>query len=230
MNPRLRASAAHVFVADLGAPSLDATDAHHLQRVLRVRERDVVTVSDGAGAWCEARLVGDRLDLVSEVRREMAPRACSIVTAIPKGDRPEWIVQKLTEVGATEIVFADFERSVVRWDASRAARNRARLQRVMREAAMQARRVWLPTVTIAGRFPGELLDVPCALAEPDGTDEIRVNRLVIGPEGGFSPTELALDLPRVSLGATILRTETATVVGALRVLFSSETSDQRPRR
>ena len=51
MNDALRTSAAHVFVEDLGHPELEDDDAHHLLKVLRIRESDVISVSDGRGSW-----------------------------------------------------------------------------------------------------------------------------------------------------------------------------------
>ena len=55
MNPLLRESAAHVFVESLEVPDLSSDDAHHLQRVLRIRPTDVISVSDGHGRWALAR-------------------------------------------------------------------------------------------------------------------------------------------------------------------------------
>ena len=69
----------------------------------------------------------------------------TIAVAPPKGERLEWLVQKCTEVGVDQLVLLVAERSVVRWDADRAARQLERLRRIAAEAAMQSRRVWLPT-------------------------------------------------------------------------------------
>ncbi|HEY4608568.1 MAG TPA: RsmE family RNA methyltransferase, partial [Ilumatobacteraceae bacterium] len=146
MNPALRSSAAHVFVTSLEVPQLTDDDDHHLRRVLRIRDTDTVTASDGSGSWATARLTADRLVLTSAPTLEPAPPRTGVMTAIPKGDRPEWIVQKLTEIGVGAITFIDCARSVVRWDEARAGRQLERLRRVAREAAMQSRRVWLPEV------------------------------------------------------------------------------------
>ena len=78
---------------------------------------------------------------------------------------PEWIVQKLTEIGATSIGFIECDRSVVHWDDDRARRQGERLRRVAREAAMQSRRVWLP----------EVLDV-VPFADGGRAAELRVGR------------------------------------------------------
>ena len=218
MNPALRSSAAHVFVASVEVPEPSPDDLHHLVRVLRLREGEVVTVSDGVGAWRVTELAGGALVPCGEVQRVEAPQPCTIASAIPKGDRLEWMVQKLTEVGVTEIVLVQCARSVVRWDGDRAAKQLARLQRVAREAAVQSRRVWLPT--LRGPVPfAEAAAIPGAvLAEPDGQPGIAASAVIIGPEGGFSAEELSLPLARLRLVDTVLRVETAAVVAASALL------------
>ena len=72
--------------------------------------------------------------------------ACTVAFAIPKSDRPEWIVQKLTELGVARIVLLHAERSVVRWEPDRADRHVARLRRVAVEALEQSRGIWLPDI------------------------------------------------------------------------------------
>ena len=152
MDEALRRAAAHVLVADVAAPVLDDGAEHHLRRVLRLRDGDAVTVTDGAGAWRPCRLTADGLDRRRRrPRRSIAPRPVTVAVAPPKGDRLEWLVQKCTEVGVARIVLLDAERSVVRWDAERAGKQLERLRRIAAEAAMQSRRVWLPDV--AGPVP-----------------------------------------------------------------------------
>lgn len=214
MNPALRASAAHVFVDDLASPQLATADAHHLFRVLRVRDGEAVTVSDGRGGWRECIVADGAVAAVSEVVTEQQPQRVVIAAAIPKGDRFDWLVQKLTELGASEMVFLHCERSVVRWSRDRVARHMARAHRIAREAAMQSRRVWLPELTgpmefdDAARLPGAVI------ADPDGAELDSAQTVLVGPEGGFSERELAVELPRVGLGAHVLRVETAAVAAA----------------
>jgi 16S rRNA (uracil1498-N3)-methyltransferase len=145
---------------------------------------------------------------------DVAPDS-AVWSAVPKGDRPEWVVQKLTELGVGTIGFVECARSVVRWDAARAARQLERWQRVAREASMQSRRVWLPHVV--GVRPFAALDLSTiALADPDGDDGLQGCRgVVVGPEGGFTPAELAAATRCVSLGDTVLRVETAAVVAGV---------------
>ena len=90
-------------------------------------------------------------------RRQRAVRggaspALTVAFAPTKGERPEWVVQKLTELGIDRIVPLVSERSVVRWSGARGQGAVERLRRVAREAAGQCRRVWLPEITEVVRF------------------------------------------------------------------------------
>ncbi len=225
MNPALRTSAAHLFVSSVDDPVPSDDDLHHLFRVLRLRDGERVTVSDGAGGWRTTVAAAGTLVVDGEVQREAAPQQCAIAAAIPKGDRAEWMVQKLTEVGATEIVLLHCVRSVVRWEGERGAKQLQRLQRVAREAASQSRRVWLPEVRGPVSFANAAALPGAALAEPDGPVDLAATSpdtgphlVLVGPEGGFSDDELAVDVPRVRLLPTVLRVETAAVVAACGIL------------
>src|SRR5205085_6800279 len=139
-------AAAHVFVADLDAPVVADDDLHHLSRVLRLRAGEVVTASDGAGRWRPCSFAdAAALTLAGEVECEPAPSpAITVGFALTKGERPEWTVQKLTEVGVDRIVPVAAARSVVRLAGERAATQHRRWEKVAREAARQSRRVGVP--------------------------------------------------------------------------------------
>lgn len=222
MNPALRSSAAHVFVQSLAQPTLQPDDAHHLFRVLRIRDGESVSVCDGQGGWRLTEVAGQTLRPAGDVRYEQTPPLITIATAIPKGDRVDWMVQKLTEIGVAEIVLLHCERSVVRWDDDRAARQLARLHRVAREASMQSRRLHLPVVSGPVPFAKIVERDGVVLAEPSGVTSAALaefpHTVVIGPEGGFSSGELAARVPVVSLGRTVLRIETAALVAAITFL------------
>jgi 16S rRNA (uracil1498-N3)-methyltransferase len=159
------------------------------------------------------------LTATSEICRVDAPRWPLVVAFAPvKGEKPEVIVQKLTEIGIDEIIPLTPTRfSVVKWDSARAEKLLERLQRVAREAAMQSRRVWLPKVCGVTPLASVLAQYSASLAEPGGKPVDGNDRcVVIGPEGGFAPEELEQCTKRVSLGESILRAETAAIVaGAL---------------
>ena len=231
------AAAAQVFVDSPERPVLADDDAHHLGRVLRLRPGEEVIVADGRGRWARARWGGEggpgvehELELVRDsdgvggdgsVQFEppVLP-ALTVAFAPVKGERPEWVVQKLTELGIDRIVPLLSERSVVRWSGAREAASVERLRRVAREAAAQCRRVWLPEVSDTLRFDelhalggaGEVV-----LAQLSGDRPTAAQHVVaVGPEGGWSSEELASGLPTVGFGLSVLRAETAAVTaGAL---------------
>jgi 16S rRNA (uracil1498-N3)-methyltransferase len=213
-----------VFVDDVETPALEDHDRHHLERVLRVRVGDPVTVSDGVGRWREGTLgASGAVDPTGAV--EVVPKPeppITIAFALTKGERPELAVQKLTEVGVDRIVPFTATRSVVRWDAKRAAEHVARFRRVAREAAMQCRRAWLPAVDDLADFRGATALTGAVLAEGDGgVPSLDRPTVLVGPEGGWTDDERACGLPAVALGPHVLRAETAaiaagTLLAALR--------------
>lgn len=209
------APAAHLFVADVERPEVAADDEHHVFRVLRLRAGEEVTVSDGTGGWRSCRLGrGLALEPVAEAERRARPAPEITIGLAPvKGDRPEWAVQKLTEVGVDRIVFVATARAVVRWEGDRLDRQLARLRRVAREAAMQSRRAFLPAVE--GVVPVASLS-GAALAHPGGSPPSLARPVVVvGPEGGWDPAELATAPALVDLGPNTLRAETAAVAACV---------------
>lgn len=216
----LPTSAAHAFVTDLDTPELLEDDHHHLTRVLRLTLGQTVTVSDGAGRWraCTWR-AGSRLEPVGPLVREPTDgHAVTVAFALTKGDRPEWVVQKLTEIGVDRIVPFRAAHSIVRWDEAKSADQVERWRRVARQASMQSRRIFLPEVADVADFDevAKELSAVCALAAPGGEPPtLQRPALLVGPEGGWAPEELACGLPTVGLGPTILRAETAAVAAAV---------------
>ena len=222
------AGVAHVFVGDLDEPVVADDDRRHLERVLRLRTGELVSVADGAGGCRLTRWEGaGRLTAVGEVERH--PRPAPLITvafAIVKRDRPDWAVQKLTEIGVDRIVPMVTQRVVIRWDEARADRATSRLRAVARAAAMQSRRLWLPDVDEVRLFTDLVAESAsarqsdasalAAMAAPGGASPtLDRPTLLIGPEGGWAPEELSCGLPTVGLGPTVLRTETAAVAAGV---------------
>jgi 16S rRNA (uracil1498-N3)-methyltransferase len=216
-------SSPHVFVDGLDSLTLTDDDDHHLRRVLRLRSDEEVVAADGRGGWRPCRLTAAGLEPAGDVGRDPAPAPLiTIGFALTKADKPEWAVQKLTEAGVDIIRPFVAERSVVRWDEDRAARQHQRLGRVAREAAMQSRRTWLPEVAAPAAFAAVLATAgpAAALAHPGGASPtLERPTVLVGPEGGFSPAELEIGLPRVGLGPTVLRAETAAVAAGLALAW-----------
>lgn len=220
-----RKAAAQVFVDDLGVPTLGDEAAHHLGRVLRLRPGEAVVAADGRGRWVPCRYEGARQLVVDgELVAEPAPFPPLTVAFAPvKGERPEWVVQKLTELGVDCIVVLSTARSVVRWDGARAEAALERLRRVAFEAAAQSRRLWLPelrgvlSVDALGALDG-VHPAGLALAEPGGGPLAEdVTAVAIGPEGGWTPEELSGGGGRrtVGLGRQVLRAETAAIAAGV---------------
>jgi 16S rRNA (uracil1498-N3)-methyltransferase len=216
--------------------TLDGDEGRHAANVRRLRTGERVDAGDGAGtvAECIVATVGAgtvTLDVVSR-RTEPAPQPrLVVVQALAKGDRGEDAVEAMTEVGVDEFVPWQASRSVVRWDAAKAAKAVERWRAVARAAAKQSRRTWVPYVTglatttdVAARLATaslavvlhESAAVPLVTAEVPRDGEVVV---VVGPEGGLTDEEVAAFGGRpYRLGRNVLRTSTAGVAAAAVIL------------
>ena len=222
---------AHVYVERLDdTVSVDGDDGHHLARVRRLRDGEIVTAADGYGRWRPYTVDGVDGGVVSlRATADFAHEpplvpALTIAFALTKGERPELAVQKLTELGADEIVLVRSARSIVRWDAATASTRRSIAS--VGSHARRARR--------AGRARLPVIDGPVPLAEivarsglvladhdgmaaaelpepPDGRWVVAV-----GPEGGFDDAEVEsfAGAPRLAIGPFVLRAETAAIASA----------------
>lgn len=207
----------HVLVDDVERPRLGPTARHHLARVRRLQPGDALSVTDGRGHWRWCGF-GEEVEVRGEVHADPAPDPpLTVGFALVKGQRPELVVQKLTEIGIDEIVPFVAERSVVKWDGEKAARHHERLLVIANEAAEQSRRTWFPIVRTVVPFD-EAVALPGAVQCDVGGAPLTAEHttVLIGPEGGWSPAERRPGA--VGLGATVLRAETAAIaVAALQV-------------
>jgi len=208
---------------------------HHLARVLRARPGDAITLFDGAGGELEARVVR-----VGRAETELAPRPGGrpeaaphappsvaplvLLTAVPRGGRMDFLVQKCSELGVSRIVPIIAERSVARPEPGR----RARWEKIAREAARQCGRADVPVVEAPATLAAALAapDLPerrLVLSPAPAGRSLRAllpdpapTALLVGPEGGLAAAESeaaeAAGFVPVSLGARILRVETAAIV------------------
>ncbi|MGA5822081.1 16S rRNA (uracil(1498)-N(3))-methyltransferase [Kitasatospora sp. NPDC094028] len=217
---------------------LDGPEGRHAAAVKRLTAGEAVTLADGLGLGVDgtvAEVLGkDAIDVtVAAVRREPAPAPrIVVVQALPKGDRGELAVETMTEVGVDAVIPWSASRCITQWKGERGAKALAKWRATAREAGKQSRRLRFPEVgepvttrqllpVLAGAAFAAVLHEEGAeplahAALPHSGDVV----LVVGPEGGVSPEELAAfaeaGAKPYRLGPSVLRTSTAGVAaGAL---------------
>jgi 16S rRNA (uracil1498-N3)-methyltransferase len=133
-----------------------------------------------------------------------------------KAEKPENTIRQLVEVGVDEIfVVAPTKRAV----AGTRDRLNDRAERIVREACMQSRRVFLPSVHLGVPLIDVVALSGVAVADPDGDAPSAGNRLlIVGPEGGFDDGEIPASIARVNIGPAVLRAETAALVAGARLV------------
>jgi len=206
--------------------SLDSDDTFHFTRVMRGRDGDPLEISDGRGRhWTARARIEGKKQIQAEKLQELPfepPPPVALASALPKGQRASYLVEKSVEIGISDLHFLSTEYSAQKgWSPGMLRRFEA----VARSAAAQARRAWLPTIHAMISLPDFLeRRSHAAVLEREGTpaDWSRLSpkenwRLLVGPEGGWAPEELALfkrkDLPLLPLIRHPLRMETAAVAG-----------------
>ena len=228
-----------LFYAGVLTEEIEITggDAHHLARVMRAQIGDEVVVADSDGQTARMRVSGIDRDAVRlHLLEYLAPEVSAsteviLVQALLKGEKMDVVVQKTVELGASALYPIETEHVIVRYDAKKAAAKSARWQKIADEAAKQCGRSALMRVAAIAPLSvllqdADLFDAPDTAAvfcyEAERTQSMRtVLRsvdarrivLIVGAEGGFSPTEAAAiqaaGAQSVSLGRLILRAETA---------------------
>ena len=199
---------------------LDGPEGHHAANVQRLSVGESLLLSDGRGGLVRAKVTRPRTRAPSSVdllERSLVPAhdpRITVVQGIAKGERAELAVQLMTELGVDRIVPWQAARSIARWkDAKPVERWRA----TVREAVKQSRRAWLPEVTDARTTKQLALTGTVLLLHEEASVPLSAVplsgdiTLVVGPEGGIAPEELAAfpDAVPVRLGREILRTSTA---------------------
>jgi 16S rRNA (uracil1498-N3)-methyltransferase len=222
---------------------LSASDSHHLVNVMRLSDGDEIIVFDGRGKeyLCkviEAKPEGVKACVLEQRSLDTELRtSITVVQAIPKSDKMDFIVQKCTELGVMRIVPVISDRTVVKLTPKKESSRRERWQRIACEAAKQCGRTVIPEISEVSPFRSALNGLEsCELAlipwEGERTTRIgsvlkrakaRSVAVYIGPEGGFSVDEVKMAVQcgviPVSLGPRILRTETAGIVASTIILY-----------
>jgi 16S rRNA (uracil1498-N3)-methyltransferase len=218
--PRRVAALAQFRVADVERPALADPDDHHLRRVLRAREGEEVVVTNGRGSWRICGVAATGLTSLSDVGEDPAPPATALYLSAVKADRTEWALAKATELGVARVVPLIARRSGARLSDDARARVLARWRRIAADAASQCRR----THDLVVELPMTAADTPDEVCVADvGGSPVwsGVRHVAIGPEGGWEPDEWDEGRRRLSLGPTVLRTETAAVVAAALIAFDA---------
>lgn len=223
---------------------IEGDDVKHISKVLRLREGDGITVCDKCGADSECIIEeisasAVRARVVEKRRNDAEPNIrLTVYQGLPKGDKMDYIVQKCVELGAVRIVPVITKRAVsVPKDCTKKCE---RWQRIAYEAAKQCGRGIIPAVAAAVGFDealqmmdGSALNIMPYENEHEntlkqavhGTDKKDIN-IIIGPEGGFDETEVGKarehGLITVTLGARILRTETASPAVCAAIMYDTD--------
>jgi 16S rRNA (uracil1498-N3)-methyltransferase len=227
---------------DSRAIALRGSEAHHARDVLRLKAGEKVVLFNGRGRELTAEianLAGDEIRLRKLHEAETPPLQCRIVLgqAIPKGKNMELIIQKAVEIGAAKIAPIVSDRTIVQLDSESAAHKQTKWQQIAIEAAKQCGQNWLPHVhapkklaeffstaseqsfdlQLIGSLQPDAQHLKTILAtySSEHTNRPRTVLMLVGPEGDFTPAELALarrhGCQPITLGPIILRVETAAI-------------------
>ena len=245
LDNHLRQAKSLVFTQDLHLIKLSDLTWHHLANVLRIDRGDLIAVSDGKNLYqifqslhnLKATLnqnhkrKGGETDFsayfapVTKVQKaEKKKRETGIGLSLCKNDKMEWAIQKLTEVGVDHIWLILAARSQVKHSDPKP--NYLRLEKIIEEAASQARRLRMPTLhevlTPQAAYEEMSRLGRVAMAEPGGkTFDNDLSCVMIGPEGGWTPEELLIT-DTLELSSGILRVETAATVAGYLLSGTSE--------
>lgn len=212
--------------------------AGHLVRVLRLGVGDACVLFNGDGHDYDARIVSVSkksveadIESVREVRNE-SPLRIVLVQGIARGEKMDWILQKATELGVAGFVPVHGERGEVRLDGERAEKRLRHWRSVVVSACEQSGRARIPEVAPPRALADALADLPAMrlLLDPEATRPLPSHiddnacAIAIGPEGGWSATDMATlaaaGFVGARLGPRVLRTETAGIaaIAALQSL------------
>lgn len=219
---------------------LDGDEARHCAQVLRHRAGDEILVFDGAGHEADCRIVDITkhriaLDLIRQRDVPAPPFRITLAAALIKNDAWEWLVEKATELGVSDLQPLIAERGVVNLKKDDIPRKLEKWRRLMLETCKQCQRAWMPVLhgprPLAEVLAARKHDLVLIAALTERTNTIRsaldARRssagaaprsvlILIGPEGDFSPAEektaIASGAQPVTLGPNVLRAETAATV------------------
>ena len=216
-----------IFVPQDQLPFITGSDVHYLKDVLRIKPGDEIEILDGNGTIYSATINNIqkdkiKLDIIRSSKSETEPAVgITLAQSLPKAKKMDFIIQKCTELGVSEIIPVITERSISKGEKT------ARWQKIAIEAAEQSGRASIPKVASLIDFKSLLkkakeFDLALIPWEMEKTNRLKTILqkssfrniiMLIGPEGGFSSQEVAeakaAGFIPISLGKRILRAETA---------------------
>jgi 16S rRNA (uracil1498-N3)-methyltransferase len=135
-----------------------------------------------------------------------------------RGDRGEWAIAKLTELGITTVVPLLCEHLALKFSGDAREKLLSRWRKIAAEASGQCRRSY--DLVVADPVAVANVPLTVAVATPGASGTLAsTSAIAIGPEGGWSDSEWPADQPRIGLGSTVLRTETAALVAGTLLKF-----------
>jgi 16S rRNA (uracil1498-N3)-methyltransferase len=214
-----------------GAIPLPDDEVDKLRKVLRLGPGAEIAVLPNNGTVVRCRFEHREAIPIEVVRADTEARLeLTIAQALPKGDKLDEIVRACTEIGVSRFVFFPSDRTVVQWDGKKTVDRMRRLETIAREACEVSFRTRLPTLHLAVDLAEILQRIPNAIVLSESEGLVRSlprsegpGCLVVGPEGGWSPRELALIADRgVTLGPRVLRVDHAAPAAAAILLLEHE--------
>ena len=195
-----------------GSIPLSGPQLSHLKKVLRLDSRAEVTYTNGEGTIGYGVFDGTSVTRGGE---DTIPRPGTVTMAVapPRNrDRQRFLIEKLQEMGVSALLWLSTEFGLGRIPSQKRAVSWAIA------ALEQSQGAWL--LEIGGERLIKGLEGPYVVCDRDGDPKPPpgIATAVIGPEGGWGPEEIGADVPRWSLGSTVLRVETAAVVAAARLI------------
>lgn len=223
-------------------------DANHIATVLRSKIDEEIIVCDGYGTDYRCRLIGiNKRQVLCEILEKYANEnepelKITLYQGLPKGDKMELVIQKCIEIGVDRIVPVITENTVVKI-GDKADKKNIRWNKIAESAAKQCGRGKIPHVEKIMTFSEAVEDakelekaiIPyeketkTSIKKFAKESKVKSIGVFIGPEGGFSDSEIELcqksNITSVSLGKRILRTETAGLVTSVILLYELEGLD-----
>ncbi|MBI4208189.1 MAG: 16S rRNA (uracil(1498)-N(3))-methyltransferase [Deltaproteobacteria bacterium] len=222
---------------------LRGPEAHHMASVLRKKEGESVELFDGKGRCLSGRILEAGGDFVrikidkDKVEPFVGPKVV-LGQSLAKGEKIDWVIQKGTEIGVSEIYLIEGERAVVHPKESSKGRKEERWQRIAVEACKQSQQPYVPVVHGIVSLQG-FLEKASNVAERIFFWERSEQQpkayfrslskipseiwIAIGPEGGWSDAEVEMAhrnrFMDLSLGRSILRTETAAIAALSMIRY-----------